>query len=61
MQDFPHEPEDKIIATNGGQGYQEKAHSFTRFGWTFALERPRAIDEETIERTTCVGNGIKEQ
>jgi hypothetical protein len=61
MHDFPHEPEDKIIATNGGQGHQEKAHSFTRFGSSCALERPVSIDEETIERTTCVGNGIKEQ
>ena len=61
MQDVPHEPQDKIIATNGGQGHQEKAHSFTRFGRTFALERPISIDEETIERATSVGNRIEEQ
>ena len=61
MQDVPHEQEDQIIATNGGQGHQEKARSFTRFGSSCALERPIPIEEETIERTTRVGNRIEEQ
>ena len=61
MLDIPHEPQDQIIATNCGQGHQEKAHSFTRFGSSCALERPISIDEETIEPTTSVGNGIGQQ
>jgi hypothetical protein len=61
MQDSPHEPEEKIIATNGDQSHQKKVHSFTRFGPSCALERPISIDEETIERATSVGNRIEEQ
>src|SRR5205809_8057807 len=58
MQDFPHEPQDQIIANNCGQSNKEKAHSFTRFEPSWTLERPISVKEETIERTTSVGNGI---
>jgi hypothetical protein len=61
VQDLTHQPQDQVIAGNRGQGHQEKARSFTRFGRTFALERPISVEDETIERTTSVGNSIGQQ
>ena len=61
MQDVTHKPQEKVIAGNRGQGNKDKARSFTRFGTSCALERPIPVEDETIERTTSVGNGIEEQ
>ena len=60
-QDFTHQPHDQVIADTRGQGHQEKARSFTRFGPSGALERPIPVEDETIERTTSVGKSIEEQ
>jgi len=60
-QDFTHEPQDKIIADNRGQGHQEKARSFTRFGPSCALERSIPVQSKAIECAKSVGNGIEEQ
>ena len=61
VQDGTHQPQEQVITGNRGQGHQEKARSFTRAGRAFALERPIAVEDETIERATRIGNGIEEQ
>src|SRR5207247_9235371 len=61
MQDFPHEPQDQIVANNCSQGHQEKARSFTHFGPSCALERPIPVQSKSIESAKSVGNGIEEE
>jgi len=45
-QDCTHQPHDQVIADNRGQGHQEKARSFKRFGPSCALERPIPVEQQ---------------